>query len=139
MEDKRQTFWEKAAKEASGNASEEDKAWLRQQDPEAETVAKQAQKVWQGTALPDAAYEPDVEKGWQRFRLKVEARTAAEIPEINLPEKTVVRKMYPGTMYGIAASIALFILVGVYFLTRTTNQNWTEVRTAANETKTILL
>src|SRR5688572_2389068 len=131
MEDKRQTFWEKAAKKASGNASEEDKTWLRQQDPEAETVAKQAQKVWQGTALPNAAYEPDVEKGWQRFQVKAQARVATELPENEKPAGTVVRKMNQGTMYGIAASIALFILIGIYFLTRTTNQNWTEVRTAA--------
>ena len=136
MEDKREKFWEKLAAGVSGNAPEEDQAWLRQQreqDPEAEMLLKQAQKVWSGTALPSDNYEPDVEKGWQRFQMKVQAR------EAELPKAPVVRKMNRGPMYGIAASIALFIMVSFYFLTRTPAQNWTEVRTAAGETKTILL
>ena len=141
MEDNGQTFWEKLAGEVSGNATNEDKAWLqdqRKQDLEAETVAKQAEKVWTGTALPKTEYEPDVEKGWLRFQMKVQART----PENTVAEKLqkpVVRKMNLSAVYGIAASIALFLMVGIYFLTRTTNQNWTEVSTAAHETKTIML
>jgi transmembrane sensor len=141
MEDKGQEFWEKLAREVSGNATEEEKAWLQEQqkqDLETETVAKQAEKVWTGTALPKAFYEPDIEKGWQRFQMKVQARTAKE-PETGKPQKPVVRKMNLRDLYGIAASIALFIMVGIYFLTRTTNQNWTEVQTAAHETKTIML
>lgn len=136
MEDNRHTIWEKLAKNVSGNASEADKAWLRQQrdqDAETDEAAKQAEKVWSGTALPSGSYEPDLEHGWQRFQLKVQAR------EAELPKEPVIRKMNLRTTYGIAASIALFILAGLYFLTRTTNQTWTEVRTAAHETKTILL
>src|SRR5688572_2460137 len=132
MKDNRHTFWEKLAKELSGNASGEDKAWLRQQrsqHAESETVAEQAEKVWAGTALPKAGYEPDVEKGWQRFQMKVQARTAEDLDTENSREP-VIRQIRLSTAYGIAASIALFILVGIYFLTRTTNQNWTEVRTA---------
>jgi transmembrane sensor len=141
MKDNRHTFWEKLAKELSGNASGEEKAWTRQQrnqHAESETVAKQAEKVWSGSALPGKDYEPDVEKGWQRFQMKVGTRTA-ENSEFGKLHEPVVRKMHLSTAYGIAASIALFILVGIYFLTRTTNQQWTEVRTAAHETKTILL
>jgi len=140
MEKNRDNFWEKLAREVSGNASEEDKNWLKQnQDPASESVAQQAEKVWQGTALPTGNYEPDVEKGWQRFQLKVQTRTPDENPVTERPQETVVRKMNMSTVYGIAASIALFILVGIYFLTRTTQQNWTEIRTAANETKNITL
>ncbi len=141
MEENRDIFWEKLAREVSGNASDEDKAWLRKerQNQPSETVAKQAEKVWNGTALPTGNYEPDVEKGWQRFQVKVQTRMAAQVPEMEEPKTTVVRKMNMGTVYGIAASIALFILVGIYFISRSTTQNWTEVRTAANETKTIML
>ncbi len=139
MEEKGQSFWEKMAREVSGNASEEAGNWLEGENQDTKTVAQQAKKVWQDSGLPQAAYEPDVEKGWQRFQVKVQTRIAAELPETAKPTETVVRKMYPGTIYGIAASIALFILVGIYFLTRTTATNWTEVRTAANETKTIML
>ena len=91
MEDNRETFWEKLAKEVSGNAEEDDKAWLkqkRQQDLETETVAKQAEKVWAGCALPKTDYEPDVEKGWQRFQMKVQARTS----ELETPKEPVVRR-----------------------------------------------
>lgn len=141
MEEKGQDFWEKLAREVSGNAAETDKTWLREkqaQDPEFKTVADQTKKVWSGTALPETGYEPDVEKGWQRFQLKVQTRTT-ETSETAKPQAPVVRKMPLSTVYGIAASIALVILTGIYFLTRTTNQNWIEVSTAAHETKTITL
>ena len=53
MEKNRDEFWEKLAREVSGNATEEDKNWLKQNhDATSETVAKQAEKVWAGTALP---------------------------------------------------------------------------------------
>lgn len=139
MEENRDNFWEKLAREVSGNATDTDKTWLENQEQEAKTVADQAQKVWNSTAMPAGNYEPDVEKGWQRFRAKVQTRIATqENPPAEIT-KTVVRKMNLSTVYGIAASIALFILVGIYFLTRSTNQNWIEVRTAAHETKTIRL
>ncbi|MBK0404008.1 FecR domain-containing protein [Adhaeribacter sp. BT258] len=141
MEKNGQDFWEKLAREVSGNAAEADKTWLRvkrEQDPEAETVAEQTKKVWAGIALPETGYEPDVEKGWQRFQLKVQTRTG-EMPETAKPKAPVVRKMPLSAVYGIAASLALFILVGIYFITRATSHHWTEVTTAANETKTIML
>lgn len=141
MEEKRQTYWEKLAREISGNATEEDKR-QPEQNPETGTdpLAGQARKVWAGAALPGPAYEPNVEKGWERFQAKVQARAAAQLPETEKTAGGVVRKMNPGTVYGIAASLALFILAGIYFLTRSVSSTpWTEVRTAARETKTILL
>src|SRR6476469_8706309 len=112
MEENRENFWEKLAREVSGNATEEDKNWLKQnQDSASETVAQQAEKVWKGTALPAGNYEPDVEKGWQRFQLKVQTRTS-EPPEIAKVQEPVVRKMNLSTLYGIAASISLVILAG---------------------------
>src|SRR6478735_4711962 len=110
MEENRENFWEKLAREVSGNATEEDKNWLKQnQDSASETVAQQAEKVWKGTALPAGNYEPDVEKGWQSFQMKVDVRTATQQPGIEKPAASVVRKMNMSTVYGIAASIALFI------------------------------
>jgi len=140
MEENREKFWEKLARELSGNASETDKnAPEPNQAGASETVVKQAQKVWNGTALPQPEYEPDVEKGWQRFQVKVQARQASKTAETGKAQNSVVRKMNLSTVYGIAASLALFMLAGIYFLTRTAEPNWIEIQTAANQTKTVLL
>ncbi len=135
MEDNRHEYWEKLAREVSGNASEADKTWLNQNQEKEPTEARaQAERVWQRTALPEGTYEPDVESGWQRFRLRVQTR-ATEKPPV-----AKIRKLNFSTMYGIAASLALFIMVGYYFISKqVTPQNWIEISTAANETKTINL
>src|SRR5690349_20746210 len=104
MEKNRDDFWEKLAREVSGNATEEDKNWLKQnQDEASETVAQQADKVWKGTVVPSGNYEPDVEKGWQRFQLKVQTIIPDENQTIEKPRETVVRRMNLSTVYGIAA------------------------------------
>src|SRR5688500_10300154 len=134
MENNRTTFWEKLARLLSGNASAEDKTWVTQQqtqEKELKEAFREAGKVWSGTALPKTDYERNVEKGWQRIQLRVQTR------EMQQPK---VRKMPAATMWGIAGSIALLIFAGWYFIIRqTVTENWTQVQTAANETKTIML
>ncbi|QMU27999.1 FecR family protein [Adhaeribacter radiodurans] len=132
MNENRPTFWEHLAREVSGNASEESKAWAQQQpEPELNEARTQAERVWKNTSLPTDSYEPDVERGWQRFQLKVQAR------EISL---TLVKKNNTGVIrWAVAATISLLMVASAYFLTRPTQPAWTEIRTAANETKTIRL
>jgi len=141
MEDNRFTIWEKIARYVSGNASAENKTWVQEQQ-ELELgftdTLQQTEKVWSRSkvAVPPAAYEPDVDRGWQRFQARVQVREE----QAPAPSPAAVhRKMYPNTWYGIAASIALFILVGFYFINRATSPTWIEVSTAANETKIINL
>jgi transmembrane sensor len=112
MEDNRQTFWEKLARDVSGNASEEDKTWLRQQKQQhqdSEEEAEQAEKVWKGAAMPRNAYEPDVENGWQRFRMKVQARQT-EIP------KPAITPKKNNFMWAVAATVSLLLVAGWYFI-----------------------
>jgi len=132
MDENRPTFWEHLAREVSGNASEETKAWTQQQpDQEINEARKQAERVWQSTSLPVGSYEPDVDRGWQRFQLKVQAR------ELQTP---LVKKNKMGTVrWAVAATISLLLVAAAYFLTRPAQPAWTEIRTAANETKTIRL
>jgi ferric-dicitrate binding protein FerR (iron transport regulator) len=137
MNDNRRPFWEKLARKVSGNASEEDQAWIRQQqnqDPELDEARKQAEQVWNSTALPEGIYEPNLEHGWQRFLLKVQARNlAAPEPEFKSQRKT------SNIMWAVAATISLLLVAGAYLFSRQTAPSWTEVSTAANETKTIRL
>ncbi len=81
MDDNRPTFWENLAREVSGNASEESQAWAQQQpDQELNEARTQAERVWKSTALPSGTYEPDVERGWLRFQLRVQARETQLAP-----------------------------------------------------------
>ncbi|CAN5899965.1 DUF4974 domain-containing protein [soil metagenome] len=131
MENNRQTFWEKLARQVSGNASEEDRSWVRQQRAQGkdfEEALEGAEKVWADTALPDAKYEPNVEAGWQRLQLRVQAR-----------ESRLLRQAHRNPKWAVAAIITVLILMGGLFLTRPDRPTWTQVRTAATETRTIRL
>ena len=80
METNPQTFWEKLASYVSGNASADEKAWIGKKSNEAkenDEALRKAEQVWVRTALPVDTYEPDVDKGWQRLQLRVQARTIA--------------------------------------------------------------
>ncbi|MGV3586133.1 MAG: FecR family protein [Adhaeribacter sp.] len=134
MDNTPQTFWEKIASYVSGNASEEDKSWVRQNTAsvkENEEAFRKAEQVWLRTGLPGSAYEPDVEKGWQRFQVRVQARTTA--PPVKKPAYS---------MWVAAATVALLLVAGLYWTSNTARENqvsWTEVKTGPNETKTINL
>jgi len=81
--------------------------------------------------LPGSAYEPDVEKGWQRFQVRVQARTIT--PPVKKPAYS---------MWVAAATVALLLVAGLYWTSNTARENqvsWTEVKTGPNETKTINL
>ncbi|RDC63465.1 FecR family protein [Adhaeribacter pallidiroseus] len=132
MDDNRPTFWEKLAREVSGNASAEDKTWPPEaQEPELTEVRTQAQRVWNRTAVPVPDYEPDVARGWERFQLRVQTR---ETPL--LPEK---KKETYNFKWAVAATVALLLVAGAYFIFSPVSPAWTEIRTAANQTKTIRL
>ncbi|GEO04275.1 anti-sigma factor [Adhaeribacter aerolatus] len=134
MNNNPQTLCEKLASYVSGNASEDEKSWVRQNTAsvkENEEAFRKAEQVWSRTGLPADSYEPDVEKGWQRFQVRVQARTIAS---------PVKKPAY--SMWVAAATVALLLVAGLYW-TANTNQpaqtSWTEVRTGPNETKTINL
>ena len=131
MDDNQPTLWEKLAREVSGNASEEDLALLQQKEPELNEVKAQAEQVWKSTSLPLDTYEPNVEHGWQRFQLRVQARKTLE------PPKKKKSNFYQ--MWAAAASISLLLIAGAYFLMRSNHPTWTVVKTGVNETKTVRL
>lgn len=135
MEKDRPNIWEQLAREVSGNASEADKTGFGQQpEPEMPEARRQAERVWQGTALPQDHYEPDVANGWQRFQLRVQTRSV----ELNQKDRFTPKK----TSYyrwSVAATISLLLMAGAYFFSRPVEPGWTEIRTAAHETKTIRL
>jgi transmembrane sensor len=134
MENNPQTFWEKLASYVSGNASEDEKAWIRQKTvtgKENEEAIRKAEQLWSRSALPPDAYEPDVDKGWQRFQLRVQTRTPA--PAIKKPAFN---------WWAVAATVALLLVAG-WYLTFNSSQpdqvTWTEVKTGPNQTRTIRL
>lgn len=132
MDDNRPTFWEKLAREVSGNASEEDKSWMQQQQDQELTEARaQAERVWKSTAISAPEFEPDVDRGWQRFQLRVQTRETTLLPE--------KKKATNYLTWSIAATISLLLIAGAYFVSRPSSSAWTEIRTVANQTKTIRL
>lgn len=134
MDNTPQTFWEKLASYVSGNASENEKTWVRQKTASAkenEEAFRKAEQVWSRTGLPGSTYEPDVEKGWQRFQVRVQARTIA--PPVKKPAYS---------LWAVAATIALLLVAGLYWTSNTARENqvsWTAVKTGPNEIKTINL
>jgi transmembrane sensor len=131
MDNQQQAFWEQLAREVSGNASEADQARDRQnQNPESEAAFQQAKRVWSATALPEEAYEPNVDSGWQRLQLRVQARET---------KPAAVREGKAWSWWGIAASIALLLAAGFYVVSRQLQPAWTEVSTAAYETRVVQL
>ena len=131
MDNQQQAFWEQLAREISGNAAEGGQARDRQSlDPESEAAFQQANRVWAAAAPPKEGYEPNVDSGWQRLQLRVQAREAKPAP---------ARKIHTHYWWGIAASLALLLAAGFYVVSRQLQPAWTEVRTAANETRVIQL
>ncbi len=132
MDDNRPTFWENLAREVSGNASEEDKTWTPPvQEPELTEARTQAQRVWDRTALPAPEYEPDVARGWERFQIRVQTRETPLFP--------AKKKESYHFRWAVAATIALLLVAGAYLIFNPVSTTWTEIRTAANQTKTIRL
>ncbi|QNF35156.1 FecR domain-containing protein [Adhaeribacter swui] len=131
MDDNQSTFWEKVAKKVSGNASEKDKIGMPPQSPEFNEAKRQAQQIWNNTALPTPDYEPDVERGWQRLQLRVQTR--------QLPPVTASKKENFIFRWAVAATISVVLVALAYFLIKPASPEWTEIRTAAHQTKTIRL
>lgn len=128
-DNQQQKLWEQLARQVSGNASEADQARDRQnQDPEAGPAAGQASRVWSATALPEEGYQPDVDSGWQRFQLRLQARQAAP----GRQRKTFI-------WAAAAASVALLLAFGLYFVSRPLEPAWTQVSTGAGQTKVVQL
>ncbi|MGV3639953.1 MAG: FecR family protein [Adhaeribacter sp.] len=131
MDDEQQALWEKLARELSGNNPETEPGQNRQEsNPGTKAAFEEAGKVWAATRLPGEAYEPDVNKGWQRLQLRVQARESKSIP---------FRKNNPYRWMGVAASLTLLLSFGFYLVSRQLQPSWTEVRTAANQTRVVQL
>ncbi|MGV3504710.1 MAG: FecR family protein [Adhaeribacter sp.] len=128
MDDEQQALWEKLARQLSGNAPETGEQ--QASDPGTRAAFQEAEKVWAATGLPGEAYEPDVNKGWQRLQVRVQARESKSIP---------FRKKQPYHWWGVAASLALLLAFGFYFVSRQLQPAWTQVSTAANQTRLIRL
>jgi transmembrane sensor len=130
-DNQQQALWEQLAREVSGNAPAAGPAGEGPAaDPARDAVRQQAGRVWAATARPAEAYEPDVDRGWQRLQLRVQAREAGPV---------LAPKKQAYGWWAIAASIALFLAFGLYFVSRQLQPAWTEVSTAANETRVIRL
>lgn len=131
MDDEQQALWEKLARELSGNTPESGPGPNQPAtDPGTKAAFEQAAKVWAATRLPGEAYEPDVSKGWQRLQLRVQARESKSMP---------FRKSNPYRWWGVAASLALLLAFGFYLVSRQLQPAWTQVSTAANQTRVIRL
>lgn len=138
MEERQNTYWSALAKYFSGNASEEEEIFIREQrrkDPEFEEAYQQARILF--PELPDNAndYEPDVDSGWQRLHIKARMRTETE--EQVVPFVVPVQKRrFP---WAVAASVVILLSMGIWFSTQNMGPEWVEVQTALNETKLIEL
>lgn len=138
MEEKQNTYWSALAKYFSGNASEGEKIFIREQrkkDPGFEEAYLQAQTLFPELPNGEADYDPDVDSGWQRLQMKARVREEKEETErpAVVPEQ---RWRFP---WAVAASIAFLMALGIWFSAQNKGAEWIEVQTALNETKIVEL
>ena len=134
MEDEHKIYWSALAKYFSGNASEDDKILVhekRKQDPTFEEAFQQAEHLWLKPPVAAGEYEPDVEGGWQRLKMKARMREVAK-PVATTPSLTVPKRNFP---YAVAASIVFLLTIGVWLLLQNQQSEWVDVQTAQNETR----
>lgn len=87
-------------------SAKDDQAFRQVQDPE---LDQELDALWSESLAYQSAYEPDVDKGFSRLKRRMESEHAPEV-------KTVPLKTKPRRWIGIAATIALAVAFGVYWL-----------------------
>lgn len=148
MEETQQTYWELLARYFSGNASEEDKVLVqrkKEEDPSFAHLYQQAKDLFVKPASDTPAYEPNVDKGWERLQLKAQMREAPlrdqQVGKTSGNSTPVVRSIRKSNfVWAIAASIAFLLAIGYGVLSQLPQQqDWIEVQTALNETQVLNL
>lgn len=105
-------------------SAEEEEAFQQVQDPE---LNQELEKLWADSRSYQAGYEPDVERGLSRLKSRIEADRAREA-------KTVQLRPKPRRWVGIAATLALVMAFGVYWITTSGDDtNGLVYTTTANE------
>ncbi len=138
MEDGHKEYWSALAKYFSGNASDDEKILVhekRKQDKKFNDAYRQAERLWRQPSIPAGEYEPDVEGGWQRLKMKTGFRKEPE-PQEGLPQVPVQKSSYAWT---VAASIVFLLTMGFWFINLQDHTDWVEVQTARNEIRKIAL
>lgn len=129
MKDQRQTQMEKLAKLLSGNAPEQEGAAAGEEGLE------QARMLWDKTA-PKDAWEPNVDKAWQRFQVKALAREQ----QLQQEPATVPHPASTLRWWFASAAAILLLLAGVWAVQRVPEApERIEVATAAGQKQEVLL
>lgn len=140
MEEKQNTYWSAIAKYFSGNASEEEELYIREQrkkDPDFEEAYLQARPLFQKLPDEETAYEPDVDSGWQRLHMKARMRAEEEKKEVFMPSLVSAPAQRRRFQWAVAASVVFLLTLGLWFSAQNLQTDLIEVQTALNETKII--
>ena len=139
MEDEHKIYWSALAKYFSGNASEDDKILVyekRKQDPSFEEAFQQAERLWSKPSPGFGEYEPDVEEGWQRLKMKSRMREYADPVLAAAPLSSSSKSHFT---WALVASIVLLLAVGTWLVKQSAQVEWVDVHTAQNETRKFVL
>lgn len=130
-------IWTLVDKHLKGELSESEisalKRW-KESDPENKAAFEQIEALWDKTPAPSQDYDPDIDRGWQRFRFRMDSERGLYDTESDQP-KTV---RFPLYRWAVAASILLIMSIG-YFTWQMLQEDDMIMLTTSNNEKTFYL
>lgn len=112
-------IWSLVAKYLSDELSEKEEQKLqswKESHPDNQTTFEQMQRMWEQTPRPSEDYHPEVDKGWQRFKFRMDSE-AAHYEQPAAKEKPAARMVSFSyqQLTAIAASVVLLLSVGIWW------------------------
>lgn len=108
-------IWTLVAKHLKGELSESEIRALnrwKESNPENKATVEQIEALWDKAQAPSQHYDPDVERGWQRFRFRMNSEKGLYDTESDQPK--VARLSLYHNLWAVAASILLIIGLGYF-------------------------
>ncbi len=132
-------IWTLVAKHVKGALSDSERHALdrwKESHPDNKAAVEQAEALWNKTTAPSQAYHPDVDKGWQRFRFRIDSEqglfdTGDEPVAVEIP---LYRRLW-----AVAASVLLTIALGYVAWQWTQKDDRIMLTTGDNEKNTYFL
>ncbi|MFP4504314.1 MAG: FecR family protein [Cyclobacteriaceae bacterium] len=139
MGNAQEDIWVLLAREFNGELTDQEKhalqAW-QNAHPDNQLTYQQMKQLWKEARPPAQAYEPDLEKGWQRFSFSLDSEQGTydlHAPAGEKEGKTVYRPY----LSAVAASVVLLLSLGLWWWQA--DSNTITLRTLAGERQMIWL
>jgi transmembrane sensor len=137
MGNAQEDFWTLVAKKFSDELSEKEEQQLRElkeSNPEKKAAYEQMEQNWKQMQAPADHFQPETERGWQRFKFRMESERGFYDPEPGEtpPEAGRTRRLLP-PLTAIAASVILLLAAGIWWWQSASSPEVIMLTTGKNE------